>query len=191
MEGDRCRRPSHRAVRLAPVSLRPICSQKLNSGHWSPYCSFHCCSQQHSRETAEQVYCLRGSGFKASKSMGQPEQIIAKWYEYNCRGLKGSALWHSPQPITTKKEKKKSAARSDCIGRKRVSAAGLRPREFRDLICRCITLTKGFVLCTQQLMTQFWHILTLSNDRRLKPRANVKKKKAISLFIFVTSLKSN
>lgn len=34
------------------------------------------------------------------QSMGQPEQIIAKWYEYNCYELKGSVGWQSPQPIT-------------------------------------------------------------------------------------------
>lgn len=33
------------------------------------------------------------------QSMGQPEQIIAKWYEYNCYELKGSVGWQSPQPI--------------------------------------------------------------------------------------------
>lgn len=64
----------------------------------------------------------------------------------------------SPQPITRKRKEQKektSASRSYCIERRRVSAAGLRPREFTDLICCCITLTKGFVLCTQQLMTWF------------------------------------
>lgn len=34
------------------------------------------------------------------QSMGQPEQIIAKWYEYNCYEWKGSVGWQSPQPIT-------------------------------------------------------------------------------------------
>lgn len=55
-------------------------------------------------------------------------------------------MWfESPANYTEKKraKEKTSAARSYCIERKRVSAAGLRPREFTDLICCCITLTKG------------------------------------------------
>lgn len=34
------------------------------------------------------------------QSMGQPEQIIAKWYEYNCYELKGSVGWQNAKPIT-------------------------------------------------------------------------------------------
>lgn len=55
-------------------------------------------------------------------------------------------MWfESPANYTEKKraKEKTSTARSYCIERKRVSAAGLRPREFTDLICCCIILTNG------------------------------------------------
>lgn len=106
--------------------------------------------------------------------MGRPEQIIAKWYEYNCRELKGSVGWQNPQPITwnRKKEEEKQPLslivlnRSECLvlvggwGNWEILSVAVSDRQRR------------FVFCTQRLMTQpdiceHWLMTDASNCKQM------------------------
>lgn len=90
MESDRCKSPSHRVPCLAPISFRSAFYQKLYWSNWSPYCSFHCCQRQHSRETAERGYYLRSWGFKPTingSDRANNSQVIwiqLLWIERKC-----------------------------------------------------------------------------------------------------------